>query len=873
MGWVGSLLAGLFMIGAARTASGQVTQLQIAGLKPVYSAPYLLDFTFSLRDQNNHAIILPPSGLQVVCREDGTAIGSETGYRLVTGDNKQLQCFLVLDYTYSMADPFANGDVDGDGYSDALETMEASAKALVGTLHADAQVGIYEFHREDPAHPPQRVSPLTSDKADLTNRIDRIWPDVVLGFPASTRCWDAVYDALGEFPDANPRDDQRFVVFLSDGRDESSTTTPAQIVSRAVSKGVRIHCVGYGRELSPQNLDVIARQTGGRYYPATSPAQMSDQFAQIVRDLGGQYVLRWATLKRGATAFVPSFDVKLAGRTASATGGGYRSASYEGDVLEGRLFFGVSTNADSSCLLSLNAQYIPRGITRIRVNFATAKPFTAQVVPFDEGGVAPTNWTATIRHTNGVGVAEFSSPTPANPFTALPFATLGKLLRFRLQSVTDVASCFYEFAVDNTAYQATGQSLKIENLGEVLSPLSALPRGTPISWLGRYGITTGLLLAEDADPDGDGIPTWQEYVTGTDPTNRLSAHRLTDVETSEGCRVTFNTDADRSYRLEYGERLGSWLPLRTNIAGTGARVTVHDPADVGLRPGRFYRLVMESAKTPILAWGGNEAGQLHPPAGLDDVVSIGAGYRYGVALRADGRVAAWGFNESGETNVPAGLSGVLELATGYSHSLVLLPGGKVRGWGASSLGQITIPYGLPPVRHVVPGEYHSLVLLTDGTVYGWGNAAWGQLHIPFGLDHVVQLASGNFHGLALRSDGAVVGWGAGGDAAFGQATIPTGLQNNVVQLAGGYFHSLAVLRDGTVRAWGKNTDGQCNVPAGLRNVVKVVTRFHHNLALRSDGTVVAWGKNTQRQCDVPAGLSKVIDIAAGENHSMVLVRR
>jgi hypothetical protein len=50
-----------------------VTQLQITGLRQFYSAPYLLDFTFSVRDQNNHAVILDPSQFEVVCKEDGQA--------------------------------------------------------------------------------------------------------------------------------------------------------------------------------------------------------------------------------------------------------------------------------------------------------------------------------------------------------------------------------------------------------------------------------------------------------------------------------------------------------------------------------------------------------------------------------------------------------------------------------------------------------------------------------------------------------------------------------------------------------------------------------------------------------------------------------
>ncbi len=483
------------MLLASLDIHAQVTRLQIAGQRTVYSQPYLVDFNFSLRDQNNHAIILPPSQFQVTCKENGTAIGSETGYRLISGDNKQLRCFLVLDYTYSMADPIANGDTNNNDYSDALETMEANAKALIGALHADAKVGIYEFHREDPAHPPRRVSALTDDKADLTNQIDHIWQDYVQGFPASTRCWDAVYAALGEFPDANPADDQRFLVFLSDGRDESSTSTPAEIISRANSKRVTIYCVGYGIDLVEANLQNIASQTGGKYYPATSLGQMSQQFEQIVLDLGGQYVLRWATLKRAPTEFTPSFELRLAGLVATATGPSYYPPSYDADVLQGRLFFDTSTNANGSCSLFLDALYMPRSITRLRLNYGAASPFSVSLVSPSEGGLCPTNWAMTRTEGPDGGTIELRSDKPQSISSALPFASVGKLLRFQFPAVPDPTACFYGLNVETTNYIA-GQSFLIVNSNAVTSPINQHGRLIVEATTNNIGQTVVKLLTQ-----------------------------------------------------------------------------------------------------------------------------------------------------------------------------------------------------------------------------------------------------------------------------------------------------------------------------------------------------------------------------------------
>jgi len=50
---------------------------------------------------------------------------------------------------------------------------------------------------------------------------------------------------------------------------------------------------------------------------------------------------------------------------------------------------------------------------------------------------------------------------------------------------------------------------------------------TPEWWLNQYyGVTDYTAVAEE-DTDGDGVPTWAEYIAGTDPTNRLSVLAVT----------------------------------------------------------------------------------------------------------------------------------------------------------------------------------------------------------------------------------------------------------------------------------------------------------------------------------------------------------
>src|SRR5690349_19399860 len=57
-------------------------------------------------------------------------------------------------------------------------------------------------------------------------------------------------------------------------------------------------------------------------------------------------------------------------------------------------------------------------------------------------------------------------------------------------------------------------------------------------------------------------------------------------------------------------------------------------------------LALTSSGT-LVAWGGNDYGVSTPPAGLDDVVAISAGYVHSLAVRTNGTVVAWGDNSSG----------------------------------------------------------------------------------------------------------------------------------------------------------------------------------------------------------------------------------
>src|SRR6185436_12814000 len=184
-------------------------------------------------------VVASPHLFTMTCQEDGQTISSnETAVIIDRATVKQFKTVLALDFTESIAS-LANGDSNGDGISDAVDDLVAGAIDFVDQQRPGAQVGVYEFHRED--FTPQRVVALTSDHALLNSSIAGIWTNYVGWFPASSRAWDAMIAAIGELGPTNS-DEQHYAVLVSDGQDESSFATATDVIRAATNNRVRVFC-------------------------------------------------------------------------------------------------------------------------------------------------------------------------------------------------------------------------------------------------------------------------------------------------------------------------------------------------------------------------------------------------------------------------------------------------------------------------------------------------------------------------------------------------------------------------------------------------------------------------------------------------------
>jgi hypothetical protein len=113
------------------------------------------------------------------------------------------------------------------------------------------------------------------------------------------------------------------------------------------------------------------------------------------------------------------------------------------------------------------------------------------------------------------------------------------------------------------------------------------------AWLQYYGLPTDG-SADYADPDGDGMNDWQEWMAGTNPTNALSALRLLGASPAgTNVAVTWQSVAGKTYFLERSANLGGPAPtfdlLVTNIPGQSGNTTFID-TNAGRGGTLFYRV-------------------------------------------------------------------------------------------------------------------------------------------------------------------------------------------------------------------------------------------------------------------------------------------
>ena len=181
-----------------------------------------------------------------------------------------------------------------------LEDATRAARAFVAALKPDDEVGLYTFNTAVVGS-----VDLTRDRAPVEAAIAAVQP------AGETALYDAIASALKRL---KPIKRRKAVVVFTDGEDNRSRLSVAQVIEMARASEVAIYSVAQGEDESKTLtafLDRIALQTGGRSYFIGHIRKLPETFASVVKELRSSYFLTYTPRPAGKPGSWHQVEVRV----------------------------------------------------------------------------------------------------------------------------------------------------------------------------------------------------------------------------------------------------------------------------------------------------------------------------------------------------------------------------------------------------------------------------------------------------------------------------------------------------------------------------------------------------------------------------------
>ena len=190
-----------------------------------------------------------------------------------------------------------------------LPLEQASAKRFAhAILRPVDAIGVYDFS--------EVVHEATSGFTNEAKRIDSGIDHIRMG--AATALYDAIYLTSRAL---EHRKGRKVLVLITDGGDTISKVDYKEAVRAAVEAEALVYSIiivpieaSAGRETGGEHaLIQLSEDTGGKYYYATSTAQLDDAFRKISDELRTQYLLAYYPSQRTSFSEFRRIEVKVSG--------------------------------------------------------------------------------------------------------------------------------------------------------------------------------------------------------------------------------------------------------------------------------------------------------------------------------------------------------------------------------------------------------------------------------------------------------------------------------------------------------------------------------------------------------------------------------
>ena len=179
--------------------------------------------------------------------------------------------------------------------NDKIGAAKEAAKSYVNGMRSGDQAGLITYDTQV-----YTVQPITTDVAALTSAIDGL----------QTGSDTAMYNALIEAEKAlESVSGRKAIIVLTDGMDNQSSSTAADVISGISESGLSISAIGFGDTtvtgqagLDEAGLQSLAEGTGGQYAFASDAQTLNTLYQQYGESLQSEYSITYispSTLRDG----------------------------------------------------------------------------------------------------------------------------------------------------------------------------------------------------------------------------------------------------------------------------------------------------------------------------------------------------------------------------------------------------------------------------------------------------------------------------------------------------------------------------------------------------------------------------------------------
>ena len=244
----------------------------------------------------------------------GAPVGGLTKDNFILKEDDQEQKIAVFDKESALPLSIALAIDTSLSTRHDLPLEQASAKRFAhAILRPIDALSVYAFS--------EVVREATSGFTADLKRIDEGINHIRMG--AATALYDAIYLASRSL---DPRKGRKVIVLITDGGDTISSVDYKQALRAAEEAEALVYSIiivpiesSAGREIGGEHaLIQLSEDTGGKYYYATSTAQLDDAFQKISDELRTQYLLAYYPSQHASFSEFRKIAVQVAGPQTSS---------------------------------------------------------------------------------------------------------------------------------------------------------------------------------------------------------------------------------------------------------------------------------------------------------------------------------------------------------------------------------------------------------------------------------------------------------------------------------------------------------------------------------------------------------------------------